>query len=145
MTAGGKVLSPFASFVAATLLAGACLVPASGSAQPPGKTTTAKSKISAQKTTAKAGSKNTLAPAKKTQQAKPQDAAKPKPAPPPAQTEAPKLSPFQPVDPSTPPPALPRASRERMRACAEEWEKKKMKTATGLPMWRDFATGCLTR
>jgi hypothetical protein len=32
-----------------------------------------------------------------------------------------------------------------MRACAEEWEKKKRATKTALPMWREFATGCLTR
>jgi hypothetical protein len=32
-----------------------------------------------------------------------------------------------------------------MRACAEEWEKMKRGAKVHLPMWRDFATGCLTR
>jgi hypothetical protein len=32
-----------------------------------------------------------------------------------------------------------------MRACAEEWDKKKRASSAGLPMWRDFATRCLTR
>ncbi len=64
----------------------------------------------------------------------------------PSQTPASrKLPPLPPVDTSTPPPLLPRASRERMRACAEEWEKMKRATKTTLPMWREFATGCLTR
>jgi len=65
------------------------------------------------------------------------------PAPPVAPQQ--KLAPLPPVDTSVPPPMLPRASRERMRACAEEWEKKKRAATAGLPMWRDFATGCLTR
>lgn len=56
-----------------------------------------------------------------------------------------KLAPLPPVDTSVPPPTLPRATRERMRACAEEWGKKKRASNAGLPMWRDFATGCLTR
>lgn len=69
------------------------------------------------------------------------------PAPtPPVQGPTPKpLSPEQPIDTSKPPPSLPRASRERMRACADEWSAMKRKTRTGLPMWRDFATECLTR
>lgn len=49
-----------------------------------------------------------------------------------------------PVDTSVPPPSLPRASREKMRACADEWKKMKLEKS-GLPMWRDFATSCLTR
>jgi hypothetical protein len=40
---------------------------------------------------------------------------------------------------------LPRAPRERMRACAEEWDKLKRTTKANLPMWREFATRCLTR
>lgn len=56
-----------------------------------------------------------------------------------------KFPPLPPLDTSLPPPSLPRAPREKMRACAEEWEKMKRATKTGLPMWRDFATGCLTR
>ena len=58
------------------------------------------------------------------------------------------LSPPQtppPVDTSQPPPTLPRAPREKMRACAEEWDRMKRESKDGLPMWRDFATGCLTR
>lgn len=58
------------------------------------------------------------------------------------------LSPPQappPVDTSQPPPTLPRAPREKMRACAEEWDRMKRESKDGLPMWRDFATECLTR
>jgi len=61
---------------------------------------------------------------------------------------APKLSPpilLQPVDPSTPPPTLPRASRQAMRRCTLEWEKMKREGHVGAPMWREFATGCLTK
>lgn len=61
-----------------------------------------------------------------------------RPTPPASNTPAP-------LDTSVPPPSLPRASREKMRACADEWAKKKMATTTGLPMWRRFATECLTR
>lgn len=50
-----------------------------------------------------------------------------------------------PVDVSQPPPTLPRAPREKMRACAEEWDRMKRESKDGLPMWRDFATECLTR
>lgn len=49
------------------------------------------------------------------------------------------------VDSSQPPPTLPRAPREKMRACAEEWDRMKRESKEGLPMWRDFATQCLTR
>ncbi len=55
------------------------------------------------------------------------------------------LSPTPTIDASRPPPLLPRASRERMRACAEEWIALKHKSRAGLPMWRDFATKCLVR
>jgi hypothetical protein len=55
------------------------------------------------------------------------------------------LPPLPPIDASAPPPMLPRATRERMRACAEEWERTKLTAKSGLPMWRDFAAGCLTR
>ena len=98
------------------------------------------------------------APAQKTPGAtgaKTAPAQQPKPAPTPAPVQpkalAPTpsaqkpLSPFAPVDTSKPPPMLPRATRERMRACAEEWENLKLTTKNGLPMWRDFATSCLTR
>ncbi|MBM3551623.1 MAG: hypothetical protein FJX45_07605 [Alphaproteobacteria bacterium] len=50
-----------------------------------------------------------------------------------------------PVDTSQPPPSLPRASRQKMRACAEEWDRMKRESISGLPTWRDFATQCLTR
>ncbi len=66
-------------------------------------------------------------------------------APAPAPPTQPKLAPLPPVDASAPPPSLPRAPRERMRACAEEWTAFKQKTKSALPMWREFATGCLTR
>jgi hypothetical protein len=49
------------------------------------------------------------------------------------------------IDTSKPPPLLPRAPRERMRACAEQWIELKQKSRIGLPMWRDFAAKCLTR
>lgn len=72
-----------------------------------------------------------------------------KPAPQTVQPTAPTaLPPPQappPVDASQPPPSLPRASREKMRACAEEWDRMKRESKDGLPMWRDFATDCLTR
>lgn len=67
---------------------------------------------------------------------------------PPAATPSnahPSLSPLPPLDTSAPPPMLPRASRERMHACAEEWEKKKRTSSAALPMWRTFATDCLKR
>lgn len=53
------------------------------------------------------------------------------------------LSPAPTIDASKPPPLLPRAPRERMRACAEEWIALKHKSRSGLPMWRDFAAKCL--
>ncbi len=56
-----------------------------------------------------------------------------------------QFGPETPIDTSTPPPSLPRASRMRMRACAEEWTRKKLITKSDLPRWRDFATGCLNQ
>ncbi len=50
-----------------------------------------------------------------------------------------------PPDLSQPPPTLPAASHEKMRACAEEWSKIKMERPPPLPPWRDFAGKCLTR
>jgi hypothetical protein len=58
---------------------------------------------------------------------------------------APKLPPMPPIDTSKPPPSLPRASREKMRACAEEWDELKRRTRVGELTWRVFATKCLTR
>lgn len=62
--------------------------------------------------------------------------------PPPAPRQ---FAPDAPIDTSVPPPLLPRASRVRMRACAEEWSKKKLLARNDLPRWRDFATVCLSR
>lgn len=100
----------------------------------------------------------TKSPSPKQQQrpAAPAEANRPAPRPKPTDETAPptatspsagakKLAPEPPIDTSKPPPLLPRASREQMRACAEEWDALKRKTKTGLPMWRDFATECLTR
>ena len=56
-----------------------------------------------------------------------------------------QFAPETPIDSSTPPPSLPRASRARMRACAEEWTRKKLLARSDLPRWRDFATSCLTQ
>lgn len=78
--------------------------------------------------------------------APPQSAVKQSPAPAaPRAEEGAALRALPPVDTSTPPPMLPRASRERMRACAEEWEKHKRASRAALPLWRNFATECLTR
>ncbi|WP_281927420.1 hypothetical protein [Methylocystis iwaonis] len=74
----------------------------------------------------------------------PQGVVKQPPAAPPADAGAP-LAPLPPVDTSTPPPMLPRAARERMRICAEEWEKHKRASRAAQPLWREFATECLTR
>ena len=63
--------------------------------------------------------------------------------PPPPATR--QFAPEPPVDTSIPPPSLPKASRARMRTCAEEWTKKKLLTRNDIPRWRDFATGCLSQ
>jgi hypothetical protein len=52
---------------------------------------------------------------------------------------------FPPPDLSKQPPMLPVASREKMRACADQWSKLKMEQKEPLPLWRDFAYKCLTR
>ncbi|WP_428988370.1 hypothetical protein [Methylocapsa aurea] len=66
----------------------------------------------------------------------------PQPAP-----EAPPAAPRElpPLDTSTPPPSLPRASRERMRQCASQWMKIRQEGRTVGTSWREFATRCLTR
>jgi hypothetical protein len=74
----------------------------------------------------------------------------PPPAAAPRQSEPskPSLPPpvaLPPIDPSIPPPTLPRASRSAMRRCALEWNSMKRSGHTGPPMWREFATKCLTR
>jgi hypothetical protein len=92
-------------------------------------------------------------PARRPSATRPQTVVPPTPSAKPApQTPRPPggdaLSPPQappPVDTSQPPPTLPRATREKMRACAEEWDRMKRESKEGLPMWRDFATECLTR
>jgi hypothetical protein len=128
MAAGGAVSSLFAS-VAAACLAAACCV----SAKP----------LQAQQDLRAPNARLAAAPAAKPQMSGVSQKPGSKPPPPtPSQT---KLAPLPPPDVSAPPPLLPRASRERMRACAEEWEKKKRGATAPLPMWREFATGCLTR
>lgn len=88
----------------------------------------------------KSQSKSRAAPAK----AQPSAAAPPKtptPSPPqPSQRVA-----IPPPDLSKPPPMLPVASREKMRACADAWSKLRMEQKEPLPLWRDFANKCLTR
>ena len=42
-----------------------------------------------------------------------------------------------------PPFTLPKASRNRMRACGHKWESLKEAGATGDDIWRDFASKCL--
>jgi len=74
--------------------------------------------------------------------------AEPKDETAPVQSEPPKarlLPAPAPPDTSMPPPRLPPASREKMRACAVEWAKLKLETHGPLPLWRDFAGECLTR
>lgn len=62
--------------------------------------------------------------------------------PPPAVQSLPD---YPPPDTSVPPAMLPRAPRERMRSCAAEWSRRKLESKGGLPLWRDFATECLTK
>jgi hypothetical protein len=127
--------------VASPILAQDAQTPQQGAAAPKAKTqksgATRKPPGGVSKPAAAAASQKQRPPAK----APGQQAPKTTPAPP----AQPRLAPLPPVDPSTPPPLLPRASRERMRACAEEWDKMKRATTSALPMWREFAIGCLTR
>ncbi|WP_442753553.1 hypothetical protein ACNHKD_11120 [Methylocystis sp. JAN1] len=159
MAAAGKVSSSFA-MIAAAGLAGALCVAAtpilSQDAQRPAARTPAAPKTKPQKDDAeqKPSSRTGVKPAAPaptaTKQNVPAKAPAQQPAPraapveptPPTQT---RLAPLPPVDTSSPPPSLPRASRDRMRSCAEAWEKMKRASNANLPMWRDFATGCLTR
>jgi len=69
----------------------------------------------------------------------------PQPTQPPEVSAPPPPHAPPPVDTSQPPPSLPRAPRAKMRACAEEWDRMKRESNKGLPIWRDFATECLTR
>ena len=67
-----------------------------------------------------------------------------KPAQAPAAPATP-LPPLPPIDTTKPPPMLPRASREQMHACAEQWQEMKMSSTQDLPMWRHFAARCLAQ
>lgn len=53
------------------------------------------------------------------------------------------LPPLPPIDTTKPPPMLPRASREQMHVCADQWRELKMSSTQDLPMWRHFAARCL--
>lgn len=152
MSDGGKIISSFGKVAAAGLASVLCVVATPLLAQEvnapkpaPSKSTAQRSGATPRKSSAKAAapppSAKQRAPAKVTDPT----TAKAAPASPPAPPAQTRLAPLPPVDTSTPPPVLPRASRERMRACAEEWEKKKRASTSALPMWREFATGCLTR
>jgi len=55
------------------------------------------------------------------------------------------LAALPPPDTGSPPPRLPDASREKMRACAIEWSKLKLEARNPMPLWRDFGSKCLTR
>ncbi|BDV38856.1 hypothetical protein DSM21852_21090 [Methylocystis bryophila] len=55
------------------------------------------------------------------------------------------LASLPPPDTATPPPRLPEASREKMRACAIEWSKLKLEARDPMPLWRDFGAQCLKR
>ena len=50
-----------------------------------------------------------------------------------------------PPDTTKPPPRLPEAPREKMRACALEWSKLKLEARDPMPSWRDFGARCLKR
>jgi hypothetical protein len=152
MIAAGKFSPSLASLVATM----ACVwVFSTGSAITPPKARAAGAAPIAPKSKSEAGSEPRK-PAAKTSSRKganqdrapkaqtPKPEAKRLETPPPA--EAPrKLPPLAPIDTSTPPPMLPRASRERMHACAEEWQKVKRTTQGDFPVWKSFATRCLTR
>jgi hypothetical protein len=55
------------------------------------------------------------------------------------------LASLPPPDTAQPPPRLPEASREKMRACAIEWSKLKLEAKNPMPLWRDFGAQCLKR
>jgi len=55
------------------------------------------------------------------------------------------LASLPPPDTAKPPPRLPEASREKMRACAIEWSKRKLEAKNPMPLWRDFGAQCLKR
>lgn len=148
MIAAGRLSTRVIGFGAAL---GVCLCAAAPAlAQAPKKTVTQKTNAPRMNETPKPAPPRRQAPQTPTAK-KPEDASEPAaPRTSPDAARAPvaapqHLAPTPAVDTSAPPPSLPRASRERMRACAEEWEGKKRATKVGLPMWRDFATECLKR
>ena len=55
------------------------------------------------------------------------------------------LAALPPPDTTRPPPRLPEAPREKMRACALEWSKLKLEAHDPMPLWRDFGAQCLKR
>jgi hypothetical protein len=55
------------------------------------------------------------------------------------------LASLPPPDTARPPPRLPEAPREKMRACAIEWSKLKLEARDPMPLWRDFGARCLKR
>jgi hypothetical protein len=55
------------------------------------------------------------------------------------------LASLPPPDTAKPPPSLPEAPREKMRACALEWSKLKLEAKNPMPLWRDFGAQCLKR
>lgn len=137
---GARKNSTVCACIAATGLAFGCVAPfepADAQQTAPAVAQASPAKTSALKRQAKPASPPAPTPRAKARQPAAPTAIAPAPAP--------KLSPLPPIDTSVPPPMLPRASRAQMRLCAEEWAKMKEKSKTGLPMWRDFAAGCLTR
>lgn len=107
-------------------------IPAARSTTPPQKT------VPTNPSTAPVAKSIAPTPAKKLDSLKPAQA----PATPPPATP---LPPLPPIDTTKPPPMLPRASREQMHACAEQWHEMKMSSTQDLPMWRHFAARCLAQ
>lgn len=121
--------------------------PQTSSARPTPKSSSKPSAASAMKlpTSSAAGNPKQASPPAKTPEKKTGDRATGNPDawPPPPTTHP--FAPEPPVDTSNAPPSLPRASRVRMRACAEEWTRKKLLSRSNLPRWREFATSCLSQ
>lgn len=70
--------------------------------------------------------------------------AHPAPPPRPTMTDAPLPPPAPSITPAEIPPVqLPKASRERMRACGQQWDDKKRTGEEGELVWRTFAMSCL--
>ncbi|MFM8646619.1 MAG: hypothetical protein ACKOB7_02370, partial [Methylocystis sp.] len=88
-------------------------IPAAPSTTPPQKT------VPTNPSTAPASKSIVPTPAKKLDSLNPAQA-------PGAPAPATPLPPLPPIDTTKPPPMLPRASREQMHACAEQWREMKM-------------------